>query len=260
MTKHNRLNKKVMLILTILLLAALLPAFLGAVTLDDGQRILAEIDRTSNFSGTDLAAEMTMISEDPEEGIEKTVVQQFRNDDDEKFLLLIKEPAVKKGQGYLLIEDNLWFYDPESRNFSHTSMKDQFNESDANYSDFNASSLEEDYRVTAIEEGQLGKYSVYIMEIEALNDEVTYPVQKIWVTRQNSLVLKTEDYSAGGRLMRTSLYPSYARAGSNVLPTRMIFVDELVEGKKTTITVRDISVQDLPDTLFTKSYVERVNR
>jgi outer membrane lipoprotein-sorting protein len=250
--------KRIHIIATLLLFV---PALLfSAVSLEEGQRLLAEIDNLSNFSGVDLAAEMSMVSEDPEDGIERTVVQQFRSDDEDKFLLLIKEPTIQKGQGYLMIDDNLWFYDPESRNFSHTSLKDQFNDSDANNSDFNASSLTEDYQVTSIEEGTLGKYAVYILEVEATNNEVTYPTMKLWVTRQNSLLLKSEDYSAGGRLMRTSLYPSYARAGNSVIPTKMIFIDELVEGKKTTINITDISVEDLPDSIFTKSYVERVNR
>ncbi len=232
---------------------------LSAVTLEEGQKLLEKIDEMSNFEGTDFSALMTMVTEDPESGIEKTKVQQFRSDDDDKFLLLIQEPLVKKGQGYLMIDDNLWFYDPESRKFSHTSMKDQFNGSDANNSDFKASSTADDYVVTSIEEGKLGKYDVYIMEIEATNNEVTYPTQKLWVTINGTLVLKTEDYSAGGRLMRTSYYPTYAKAGDNYIPTKMIFIDELIEGKKTQITISDISTKDIPDSIFTKSYVERVN-
>ncbi|MCF7939969.1 MAG: outer membrane lipoprotein-sorting protein [Spirochaetia bacterium] len=250
------MNKKYVLVMA-LLLAVSLPAF--SVTLEQGTQILSEIDEIANFEGTDFSALMTMIAEDPDSGIEKTKVQQFRDDAEEKFLLLIQEPQVKKGQGYLLIEDNLWFYDPESRKFSHTSMKDQFNGSDANNSDFNASSVAENYRVTSIEEDMLGRYEVYVLEIEALNNEVTYPTQKLWVTRKGSLTLKSEDYSAGGRLMRTSYYPSYAKAGDNYIPTKMIFNDELIEGKKTTITITDISTKDIPESIFTKSYVERVN-
>jgi len=232
---------------------------LSAVTLDEGQKMLNTIDEMSNFAGTDFSALMSMITEDPEDGIEKTIVQQFRSDDDDKFLMLLNEPVVKKGQGYLMIDDNLWFYDPESRKFSHTSLNDQFNGSEANNSDFNSSSTADDYKVTSIEEGTLGKYEVYILNIEAVNNEVTYPTQKLWVTRAGTLTLKTEDYSAGGRLMRSSYYPTYAKAGTNYIPTRMIFVDELIKGKKTTITISDISTKDLPDSIFTKAYVELVN-
>ncbi|WP_041385415.1 outer membrane lipoprotein-sorting protein [Sphaerochaeta pleomorpha] len=246
--------------LTLLVIGVLLvSSTLGAATLAEGQAMLADIDNLSNLGGKDFSALMTMISEDPETGIEKTKVLQFRSDDDDKFLLLIKEPVVKKGQGYLMIDDNLWFYDPESRKFSHTSMKDQFNQSDANNSDFNSSSLANDYKVVSIEDGKLGNFSVYILVIEALNNEVTYPKRKLWVTRENTLVLKSEDYSASGRLMRTSYYPFYTKSEGNYIPTKMIFVDELIAGKKTTISISDISFKDIADSVFTKSYVERVN-
>jgi len=254
-----KIKKHYLILLGICLLAV--PAMLGSVSLEDGQAILTEIDQRSNLEGKDLSALMTMISEDPDTGIEKTKVLQFRSDDDEKFLLLIQEPTVKKGQGYLMIDDNLWFYDPESRKFSHTSMKDQFNQSDANNSDFNSSSMAEDYKVVSLEKGKLGNYSVNILELEAVNNEVTYPKRKIWVTTgANALQMKSEDYSASGRLMRTSYYPSYTKSDDNFIATKMIFVDELIEGKKTTITISDISFKEIPDSVFTKSYVERVNK
>jgi outer membrane lipoprotein-sorting protein len=226
----------------------------------DGYEILQAIDRGRNFNGSDFSAVMTMIQEDPENGIDKKIVQQFRRDREDKFVMLFVEPEVKKGQGYLRIEDNLWFYDPESRKFAHSSMKEHFGGTDAKNSDFGMSNLEEDYSIVSIEEGTLGSYDIYLLDLEANNDEVTYPKQKIWVTRENYLVLKSEDYSASGRLLRTSFFPSYAKSGEQFIPTRMIFVDELVEGKKTEISLNDISLSDLPDSLFSKAYIERVNR
>jgi outer membrane lipoprotein-sorting protein len=242
-----------------LVLALAAPSALVAQDLSDGPEILARIDELSSFEG-DLAAVMTMVSEDPEEGVDRQVVQQFRRDQGDMFLMLIQEPTTKLGQGYLLVDDNLWFYDPESRNFSHTSMKEEFADSDARNSDFGASSLAEDYETVAISEGRLGSYEVYILELEATSNEVTYPREVLWVTRDLYLPLKMEDYSETGRLMRTSLFPSYARAGDTYIATNMIFVDELVEGKKTQITITEISVEPLPDSIFTKAYVERVNR
>ncbi|NCB01087.1 MAG: outer membrane lipoprotein-sorting protein [Spirochaetia bacterium] len=245
------------IVLSILIFTLITPLF--AISVSDGPELLGKIDKNTNFEGVDLTALMTFISEDPTDGIEKSKVLQFRSDDDDKFLLLIQEPATKQGQGYLMIDDNLWFYDPQSRKFSHTSMKEQFNDSDANNSDFNESSLSDDYSVVAINEEKLGKFDVYKLEIEATNDEVTYPKQILYVTRNSLLVLKSEDYSASDRLLRTSYYPSYTQAGSSFIPNKMIFIDNLIEGKKTTITISDISVKEIPDSIFTKSYVERVN-
>ena len=226
----------------------------------DAQALLVEIDRQRTFTGQDFTAVMTVVSEDPEDGVERTVVQQFRRDADDAFLILVRDPAVERGQGYLRQGDNLWFYDPESRKFSHTSLKESFQGSDARNSDFGEVSFAEDYAVRSIEEGTLGRYPVYVLDLEATNEEVTYPFLKAWVTRQGSLVLKTEDYSLTERLMRTSYYPRYARVGSAVVPTEMIFVDELVEGRKTRISIGDLSVAQIPDSVFTKAYVERANR
>lgn len=222
--------------------------------------ILKAIDRQSNFQQTDVSAVMTMITQDPEKGREKTVVRQFRRDSEDKFLILIEEPEVKKGQGYLRDGDNLWFYDPESRKFSHTSLKETFQESDARQSDFSQSSLAEDYRIVSYKSAALGKYGVYVIDLEALNDEVTYPYLKVWVTKETHLMLKVESYSLTKRLMRTALYPRYAKVGDSIIPKQMVFIDELVDGKKTQIALTEISLEPLPDNVFTKSFVERVNR
>ena len=116
------------------------------------------------------------------------------------------------------------------------------------------------HEVTSWEEGKLGKYDVYILDLKALHDEVTYPYQKIWVRKDNNLLLKMEDYSLNKRHMRTAFFPNYAKVGGKYLATKMLFVDELTKGRKTQITTTNISLEDLPDSVFTKAYVERVNR
>ncbi len=245
-----------------LFLVALLIFFLPAIAFGevDYQKILGKVDNLMRFTEGDFSAVMTMVSQDPEKGTEKKVVRQFRRDRENKFLLLIEEPEVQKGQGYLKVDDNLWFYDPESRKFSHTSLKENFSNTDAKNSDFGRSSLSEDYTVEKGSEERLGKYSVYVLELKASNNEVTYPYRKLWVTKRNYLVLKMEDYSLTKRLLRASYFPKYAKVGNTYTPTVMLFVDKLVKGKKTQITVKDISIEKLPDYVFTKAYVERVNR
>lgn len=226
----------------------------------DLMAILEAIDEQSNFSGTDFSATMTVLSQDPQKGVEKLVVRMFRRDSEDKFLLLIQEPSVQRGQGYLRDGDNLWFYDPESRIFSHTSLKESFEGSDARNADFSQSSLAQDYRVTAYEEGTLGAYEVYIIDLEARHNEVADPYLKIWVTKDTNLLLKAESYSLTKRLMRTALYPSYQKVGDSLIPRQMLFIDELVPDKRTQITMTDVSTQPLEIDVFTKAYVERVNR
>ncbi len=226
----------------------------------DWEEVLQTLDFRSNFTDTDFSSTMTMIREDPEEGISKSVVSMFRRDREDKFLMLTLEPNNRKGQGTLRSGDNMWFYDPESRQFSHTSLKENYGETDAKNSDFRGKTLAEDYNVVSHSQGKLGSFDVWILELESENDEVAYPFEKMWIDKKSMLLLKTEDYSLSKRLLRISYYPNYARVGEVYAPVKMIFVDALVEGKKTQISISDISIETLPDSVFTKAYVERVNK
>ncbi len=244
----------------LLVLGGGLQSAAGAEDFAHIETILREVDTRSTFGDGDFAALLTVITEDPEKGVEQTVVRQFRRDREDQFAMLIQEPRVQRGQGYLMDGENLWFYDPSSRQFSHTSLKETFQDSDARNSDFTAWSYAEDYEITEYTEGQLGVNSVYIVLLAALHDEVTYPYLKLWVTQENALILKVEEYSLTQRLMRTALFPSYARVGDSVIPRQMVFVDELAEGQRTQIAFSEMSVQPIPDYVFTRAYLEQVNR
>jgi outer membrane lipoprotein-sorting protein len=233
--------------------------FFGAVTAQDFVEILRVIDERNNFPA-DFAATFSMERIDPEDGEDARTVQVFRRDEDDKFLLLIQKPETQLGQGYLRIDDGLWFYDPESRQFTFTSLSEAFEGSDARNDDFGRSSLADDYQILSTVEGTLGRFEVWIIELEAVNDEVTYPFKTVSVTKEGGLLLKSEDYSLTKRLLRTSFFPSYARVGENFIADERIFVDALVDNKRTSFSITNISTNDLPDSVFTKAYVERVNR
>ncbi len=223
------------------------------------EEILAKIDAQSGFAGSDFSSLLTMIIEDPEKGIEKMVVRQFRRDAGDHFLLNIQEPSTQKGQGYLLEGDNLWFYDPSSRKFAHSSLKESFQSSDVRNADFNQWSYSTSYEVISYEEGLLGKYDVYIIALSAIDDSVPFPFIKLWVAKEENLLLKTEEYSLNKRLMRSGLYPKYTKVGDSIIPVQIIYIDELVEGKKTQIAISEISTGEIPDHVFTKAYIERVS-
>ncbi|GAB1481874.1 outer membrane lipoprotein-sorting protein [Treponema sp.] len=226
----------------------------------DFKAMLKTIDTRSNFSGLDLTAKMLLVSDDPERGHEVKSARTFRRDSDDAFLTLFLEPKSQLGQGYLKVDDNLWFYDPESRKFTHTSLKENVQGTDMKNSDFGQSSLASDYKITKWSEGKLGAYEVWLLDLEATNNEATYPFKKIAVSKKDELLLKSEDYSLSRRLLRTAYYPSYAKAGSSYIADKTLFVDALVSGKKTQMSMSEISVAPIPDSVFTKAYVERVNR
>jgi hypothetical protein len=76
--------------------------------------------------------------------------------------------------------------------------------------------------------------------------------------------LKQEDFSAAGRLMRTSLIPRYSRiaatrGGEKYVATQILIRDELNPGEQTQQILSDVSFSKLPDMVFTKAYLENLN-
>jgi hypothetical protein len=241
-------------------IAFALSAVDGGSESPDFDKMLKTIDARGGFDDRDFSAKVRLVKEEPGEATDVKVAQSFRRDRDDSFLILFLEPESQLGQGYLKIDDNLWFYDSGSRKFTHSSMKENMQGTDAKNSDFGQTSLSVDYRVSSSSEGKLGAYDVWVLELEAANNEVTYPYKKVSVSKQEGFMLKSEDYSLSKRLLRTAYYTSYAKLGDSYVADSIIFSDAIVKGKKTKITMTDISLDPLPDSIFTKAYVERVNR
>ena len=228
--------------------------------------ILSEIDAQVSYT-SDFSAEYTIIEYKPGQGSSTTKLAMFRRDIDDKYLILILEPEVDKGKGYLKIGNNLWLYDPVSRRFNVTSARDRFQNSNARNSDFTRSSLAEDYTITGESRAQLGVYSTRVYDLKATNDEVTYPQIKIWVD-ENNLVRKFEDYSLSGQLLRTTAIPRYQIVKDRYVPVQIVIIDALLgsivdgefQNERTVIAVANPTLEDLPDLVFTQAYLERVSR
>jgi len=248
--------KKILLIGVALVCAGL---GLSAETVDY-QAILARIDAQTNFQTEDLSMSVTIVTDKPGKDRSVTKAKLFRRDRDKKFLILIDQPDAQKGEGYLQVNDNLKFYDPNTRIFSHTSLKEKFSDSQADNDDFNSSKMATDYKVVSGEEGKIGKFEVYILTLESTNDKVTYPMEKIWVTRDKNLVLKAEDYSLSKRLMRTNLYTNYQLVKGRYIPLSMLLVDNLNIGQKSQMSMADVNIGNIPDKVFTEAYVEQVSK
>lgn len=234
--------------------------YLSSLFSQDFKEILTRVDDQQRFDNTDLSFMITLVATKPGEEDKVLQVQLYQRAKEDKVAYIILKPEISRGTGYLQIGDNLWIYDPESRKFSHSSFKENFQDTNAKNSDMKPISLAEDYSIKQAEGGKLGNYDVWILELTAVNDEVPVPVQKVWITKDNYLTLKTEEYSLSGRLTRTVFCPHYARIGKRYIADKILIVDNLNKGEKTQLTLSALSLADLPDHYFTKAFLEEVNR
>jgi outer membrane lipoprotein-sorting protein len=229
--------------------------------------LLKKADSLASYMDTDFSAEYTIIQEKPGQSRTKQVAGVFRRDAKETYVIVIMEPAINKGQGYLKQGKTLWFYDPGSKRFNSTSSQERFQNTNARNSDFTRSTLAQDYRISSGADTTLGRLTCRVLSLEGITNDLTYPKMKIWIS-EDGLVRKTEDYSLSGQLLRTSAIADYWRIGTRYVPKQIVFVDALrgarINGsfvnEKTQITISRPSFNKQPDSVFSKTFLETVNR
>ena len=228
--------------------------------------LLRRADSLASYLDTDFSAQYTIIQDRPGQSQTRTVAGVFRRDSSETYVIIIMEPSISRGQGYLKQGRTLWFYDPSSKRFNSTSSQDRFQNTNARNSDFTRSTLAQDYRITGGADAVLGRLNCRVLTLEGITNDLTFPRMKIWIS-EDGLVRKTEDYSLSGQLLRTSAIADYWRIGNRYVPKQILFVDALrgayingrFENEKTQITIDRPSFNRLADSVFSKTYLESVN-
>ena len=242
-----------------------------AISKEQSESLLKLAQDNSGFFETDFSGNYTVVQEKPGEG--KSVIEAvlYRRDKNAKWTILITGPAKEKGKGYLQFDDNIWFFDPADKRFTFTSAKDKFQNTNANNSDFTPQYYYRDYSIENYSEVKLGNYDCVLFELKAKVDSVTYPMLKLWVTKDDGLVRKKEDYSLSGQKLRTTAVPSYqivkSSTGTYSIPVSMLIQDNLrgkkigdkLQYEKTQITIKNVSFEKVSDSVYTKPYLEMMS-
>ena len=235
-------------------------AQVSAADVEKAYQILEATDDVLAYHG-DYSATISFKIEKPGKPDENIQYKIFERTDKKLMTMVQLFPEADKGNGFLRDGDNIWSYDPISRKFSHTSIKDAIGNSEVKLDDVeqDENSYRINYDITGFESGVISKYEVYIITVTAKTNEPSYAVSKIYVRKDLNLIIKYEDYSGSGRLMRTTLLPKYSKVPSGYVPTQQIVRDELNPGENTTMIISAMTFDTLPDRIFTKAYLEGLN-
>ena len=251
------------IILTFLLSAAVFASGFAQVSEDIADKAFKIMENTEDILAYhgDYSATMSLVIDKPGKPRENLQYKIFQRTDDKLMTLVQLFPEADKGVGYLRDNENIWSYDPISRKFSHTSIKEALGDSDVKLDDVDQAKTKwrENYEVTAYEEGTLGKFAVDIITLTAKTTEPAYAKSKYYIRKDIPLLLKEEDFSGSDRLMRTILLPKYAKVPAGYVATQAIMRDELNKGEQTQQVISDLTFDKLPDRIFTKAYLEGLN-
>ena len=251
------------IILTFLLGAAVFASGFAQVSEDIADKAFKIMENTEDILAYhgDYSATMSLVIDKPGKPRENLQYKVFQRTDDNLMTLVQLFPEADKGVGYLRDNENIWSYDPISRKFSHTSIKEALGDSDVKLDDVDQAKTKwrENYEVTAYEEGTLGKFAVDIITLTAKTTDPAYAKSKYYIRKDIPLLLKEEDFSGSERLMRTILLPKYAKVPAGYVATQAIMRDELNKGEQTQQVISDLTFDKLPDRIFTKAYLEGLN-
>ncbi len=268
--------RRIILIITMILLVVFSSLLISQEPPIDVNEVLDEIDEKLSYEG-DFKAEVTFIQQKINENTkekEKTVkiAELFRKDEEDKFLMIFTSPKVDAGKGYLYVDENLWFYDSQSREFTKKTVSESIGGTDSKQRDLEKSKLTDYFDFEYAGEDTVGKIECYTMIGRAKDlTDLEYPVTKIWVNKRDLLPLKREEYTVAAmdsedlsdvRPSQTVAYLKYTRVKDEksdkdvIAVQKMVVVNNREKGRMTVIETNDIELKDLPDNIFTKAYLE----
>jgi outer membrane lipoprotein-sorting protein len=191
----------------------------------------------------------------------------FRRSADQKFMILFSKPKSSQGQGYLRIDENLWFYDPSVGKWERRTERERIGGTNSRRSDFDESRLAEEYDPEDSGQEKLGVYDAQVMTLKGKPGlDLAFPMLKLWVDKATNNVLKRQEFALSGRLLRTSYYPKWqkiyseSRKGDIWYPQEIRFYDEVEKQNSTLILIKSVDLKPLESNLFTKAWLESKSR
>ncbi len=241
----------------------------------DAEDMMAEIDQKLTVN-TDLYARLSIVTKKPDpDGRDEPIIESrmgefYRKDNENKFLFIFTSPKVDAGTGYLFIDENLWFYDKNSREFSKRTASDSIGGSDSRSRDLRKSTLAEDFDWEYVGDQTIKGVECYEFYGEAAVQDVAYPISKVWVRKDVLLPFVRREYSLASanvedrdnKLVQTIYYLKYKRKkadtqdGMDKYISTKILVQNHQDNSSTVLEFEDVSFEDQPDNIFTKAYLE----
>ncbi|MCX8058195.1 MAG: outer membrane lipoprotein-sorting protein [Spirochaetes bacterium] len=226
----------------------------------DPVKVIRDIENKLNYD-EDITTTLNIIQVDPNSSNKVYKLRWYRRDKEDKFVLIFIEPDSEKGKGYLRIKDDFYMYLPATREFVYKNRKENVGDTNAKAESFEKMKTEELYDISYLKDEKVAKFDTYVILLKAKKLDVSYPIQKIYVDKESMLPVKREYFSQSEKLMQTDYYIKYEKLkGEKYIATKILIVDNIEEGKKTSIMIEDFSISKIPDYIFTKAFLENQSR
>ena len=175
----------------------------------------------------------------------------------ENSVVMITEPADERGQTMLMKGRDLWVFMPSVSQPIRLSLAQRLTGQVAN-GDLARSNFTGDYNSRILRTDSIGGKKYYVLELTAVDRSVTYNKVLYWVQESNFWPYRAEFYSLSNRLLKTCRYENFQTLLGKQRPTRLVMEDALRKGEKSVLEYSAMKLRDLPDKIFTKDYLKKL--
>ena len=168
-------------------------------------------------------------------------------------------PAIDRDQILLMRDRDLWAFLPNLTQPIRLPLAQRLTGQVAN-GDLARANFAGDYTPRILRSEKIDGETYHVLELQAVDNWVTYRRVHYWVNARNARPHKAEFYAVSGRLLKTCRYEHFAQLGGAPRPTRLVIDDALKVGHRSVLEYSNMVMRDLPDRIFTKDYLKRLSR
>lgn len=192
----------------------------------------------------------------------RTVESRTYSEGSQKAYTEYLAPARERGTKMLKLGDRLWIYSPatdRSIQLSGHMLRQSVMGSDLSYEDMMEDrKLQEIYSLRLLGEEELQGQQVWVLELLAKVEGLSYPKRKIWVDQGYYVPLKEELYAKSGQLLKELTFSEVKAFGDRYYPTVTHYKDALKKGKGTDFILLELALDEaIPEYYFNKSVLKR---
>ncbi len=192
----------------------------------------------------------------------RTVVSKGYSEGDKKSFTEYLAPARERGTKMLKLDDKLWIYSPSTDRTIQLSghmLRQSVMGSDLSYED-----MMEDRELTDIYDAKvtgqdtLDGRKMWVLELNAKVDDVSYAKRKMWVDQERFVPLKEDLFAKSGELLKRIKMSDFEKMDDRWYPKKMNFKDMLKSGKGTDFIVVKMEFDpEIPAYIFSKASLKK---
>lgn len=223
---------------------------------DNLARALLERADEIRFPREGFQVDVDIVSHSPDEAAQARKYRVLSKGNDNT-LVMVLEPPSERGQIMLMKGRDLWVFMPNVSQPIRLGLAQRLTGEVAN-GDLARANFSGDYTPRILRSESIGNEDYHVLELNAIDRGVTYRRVLLWVNQRNHRPLKAEFYSLSNRLLKTCSFENYRLVLGQMRPTRLVMEDALKPGERSILDYRDMKLRDLPDRVFTKDYLKRL--